>query len=123
MAKKAAAAPKKPESSAPNKQLVDAIITVKSLQDFIQQHGASLAHRRDQRAEARLPDRRLQCLTQALGIVGGEPAPQSSRTIGDGAPFRPNHTDPRRLAPEGLFVSACAGAVLDRISLARGTPT
>ena len=39
MAKKAAAAPKKPESSAPNKQLVDAIITVKSLQDFIQQHG------------------------------------------------------------------------------------
>ena len=74
MAKKTIApAPKKPDS-APNKQLVDAIITVKSLQEFIQQHGCV-----DRALDAVGGVRRLveltggfDALTEALKIVGGQ---------------------------------------------------
>lgn len=74
MAKKTVApAPKKPDS-APNKQLVDAIITVKSLQEFIQQHGCV-----DRALDAVGGVRRLveltggfDALTEALKIVGGQ---------------------------------------------------
>ena len=76
MAKKAVAAPKKPEASAPNKQLVDAIITVKSLQDFIQQHGGVSQALSAVSGVQKLVELTgsFNALTQALSIVGGEPA-------------------------------------------------
>ncbi len=74
MAKKAVAA-KKPEAES-TKQLVDAIITVKHLQAFIQQHGGV-----DKALEAVACVHQLIELTggvgqlrQALEIVGREPA-------------------------------------------------
>ena len=76
MAKKAVAAPKKPEASAPNQQLVDAIITVKGLQDFIQQHRGVAQALSAVAGVQKLVDLTggFESLTQALAIVGGEPA-------------------------------------------------
>jgi hypothetical protein len=76
MAKKAAPVAKKPVEQ-PNKQLVDAIVTVRSLQVFIQQHGgldAALAAVASVRQLVELTGG-FDALTQAMGIVGADSAP------------------------------------------------
>lgn len=76
MAKKTVApAPKKPDS-APNKQLVDAIITVKSLQEFIQQHGCVASALEAVGSVRRLVELTggFDALAEALKIVGGQSA-------------------------------------------------
>lgn len=74
MAKKIIVAPAKKTESVPNKQLVDAIITVKNLQEYIERHGGV-----EPALEAVNKVRRLveltggfDALTEALRIVGGD---------------------------------------------------
>ena len=77
MAKKAPAAPKKPVADC-TKQLVDAIVTVKQLQDFVKEHGNlenSLNAVNRVYGLIELTGGIAQ-LKQALEIVGKETAPQ-----------------------------------------------
>ncbi len=77
MAKKAPA-PKKQESDS-GKQLVDAIVTVKRLQDFIRAHGG-LQRALDEVLQVHELIKLtggVEQLRQALEIVGKEDAPQS----------------------------------------------
>jgi hypothetical protein len=79
MAKKAAA-PKAAPAADKNKQLVDAIITVKQLQDFIKEHGSlDKALGAVNRVYGLIElTGGIGQLTQALEIVGREETPESA---------------------------------------------
>lgn len=78
MAKKSA--PPKPQADDSTKQLVDAIITVKNLQEFIRDHGEVQKALDAVRRVHKLVELTggFEQLTQALSIVGQENAPASA---------------------------------------------
>ncbi len=80
MAKKAVATVSKPQAEDSTKQLVDAIITVKNLQEFIREHGEVQKALDAVGRVHKLVDMTggFEQLQQALSIVGQENAPAAA---------------------------------------------